>query len=757
MSGVAKAVGEIAGIIALFDPEPISKAILTAVAIAASITAAVTAKKPPAQGSTQNVTSGVNLPTPYAVGRTYNGGSMLFDVGYGGTVSGVPNPYSSTGLVWSLGPVEGIEAFQCDFATVSFSGGSASGYYGGFMHLATQLGACPEAAALAGPFGAIPNWGSASKLSGLCAGIWSNKFDKKGKIYASGLPQPGVILRGPKAYDPRQDSTYAGGSGSCRALVESTYIGGATAENPGCAAVTYALGRFQNGTKVFGPAFPVDALDWPAWVAFMNICDANGWKAGGILFEGPGISRWDNLKRLCAAGAALPCFSGGLLSVRYSAPKTALDTITADDLADGECAIAGMKTWENRLNAIVPKYKSEANNWDYVQSDEVSVSTYVTEDGEEKSEERQYDLCQSKDQAAQLAAYELVNGRELGPITLALKPRLLSYIMGEALTVDILEFGLVAQLCTIIGKSFDPLHGIVTLTLETETNAKHAFALGRSGTAPPSPALTTGEDMDGVVSGGSLALDASVATAIRSAYILATTDVLTGADVSGVGMITIADHIWDYPTLAAETAVTGGTITGLTLGTRYYVYFDDETLTATAPTYQASLTLGPASNSSDNPYRHYLGYVDLPAAGGGPSPGVGGGGGTGCPCAGMYLRTKARGLVTADQVAIGDDVWARHELTGIWGWYGVSAVQALADQPCVSYEVDGAIYETSESHLNWRNLGWRMSKSLPGARAIANATVYAITVDDAHTYELLASAEAAAGVLSHNKIMNPDE
>jgi hypothetical protein len=519
VSGVFKAVASVAAVAAMLDPEPISKAILTAVAVVASIGAAVTQKPPPAVGSATQVTIGANQPTPYVIGRTFYAGAEIFDLGYGATLDGVKNPYSSSGRIWSLGPIESFEAFQCDFTTVPFTGGTsgaATGYYGGFMHLATQLGACPEAAALAGPWSAIPGWGASSKLSGLAAGIWSNKFDRKGKVYASGLPPAGMILRGPKAYDARLDSTYPGGEGGCRPLQEDTYVGGAVSENPGCAAVTYAMGRFQNGVKVFGPAFAPDTIDWPAWIAFSNVCDANGWKAGGIIFEGPGVSRWDNLKRICAAGAAEPVFLGGLLSVRYSAPKVALDTITEADLADGEIRIAGMKTWTQRLNAIVPKYKSELNHWDYVQSKEVSVDSYVAADGEEKSEEHTYELCQQQNQSAQLAGYELVNGRELGPIVLPLKPRLSRYRPGEALNVNLPKLGLVNRLCTITIRHRDPGKFMVTLTLETETSSKHPFALGQTGTAPPPPALSTGEDRDAIVSAGRDANAAKTAARIVS-------------------------------------------------------------------------------------------------------------------------------------------------------------------------------------------------------------------------------------------------
>lgn len=470
--------------------------VATAVAMAASIGSSATQKKPPAQGTISQVQIGANLPIPYVMGRTYVGGNMIHDVGYGPTLNDVPNPYSSSVIVWGGGgPYESLEAFQADYTTVSFSGEAATGYYGGFMWLDYQLGALPEASALAGPHGAIPQWGAAYKLSGYAAGLVTLKFDKKGKVYASGLPPFGAILEGAMAYDPRLDDDREGGSGTHDFADETTFE---YSQNPALHAVTYARGRFQgtNSVKVIGAGFGEDQIDWSAWIAFANVCDANGWTIGGAVYEGPGISKWDNLKRICAAGAAEPCFVGGLLSVRYSAPKVALDTITADDLADGECSVPAMKSRRERINSIVPRYRSEANRWEYVQSDLVTVEDYVTADGGVRTEERQYDLVQDKDQAAQLAAYELVDAREFGLIVLPCKPRLIEYKPGEALEVDIPELGLNGQLCVIRGRSIDPATCIVTLTLESETTAKHAFALGQTGTAPPTPTITSGEDAD---------------------------------------------------------------------------------------------------------------------------------------------------------------------------------------------------------------------------------------------------------------------
>src|SRR3546814_10091366 len=77
-----------------------------------------------------------------------SGGYIADREAFGVTTDDVHNPYQSFACVWSLGPIEGIEAFQVDRVTVPFSGTAATGSYAGYMWLDKQLGACPESNAL---------------------------------------------------------------------------------------------------------------------------------------------------------------------------------------------------------------------------------------------------------------------------------------------------------------------------------------------------------------------------------------------------------------------------------------------------------------------------------------------------------------------------------------------------------------------------------------------------------------------------------
>lgn len=489
MSKALKVIGTIAGAVATvaaFIPGgQVVAAIAAGVSAAANLGAQALYKPPPARGSVTNVLIAADAPTPYVMGEGYFAGVMRHDVAYGATLKKVPNPYRLMVSVYSHGgPVESI-APRVEL-------GAVGSWYSGFLYTSTQLGACPEASALAPHFAGAPGWGSSSKLSGQAAIAWNLKFDKDGKVYSSGVPRFGAEGRWVKAYDPRKDSTFPGGSGSHRIGVETTYE---WTQNPALHAGTYAYGRFQNGKRVMGIGMPARGIDWVGIAGWANVCDANGWTVFGPVYE-PG-NRWVNLQEICAAGGGRPVFAGGMISWHYSAPMVALDTITDADIADESPSVTAMASWRDRINTIIPKYLSPAHDWQMISdAAPVTVPAYVDEDGEVKQVEWPFNLVKNGNQANQLAAYKLMDSRELQPITLPCLPRLRKYRPGECLHIDLPELGLDTD-AIILTRSFDPARMVVTLTLMGETPGKHDFALGRTSTPPPTPALKqTAEDRD---------------------------------------------------------------------------------------------------------------------------------------------------------------------------------------------------------------------------------------------------------------------
>lgn len=628
MAKALKIVGTIAGAVATvasFIPgaQPIA-AIAGVVAAGANLGAGLLQKKPPVRGSLNNILIAADAPSPYLVGRTSFAGVLRHDVGWGGRVNKVENPYRGQVLVYSVaGPVDSLESFGFDFQPIIFSGTAATGYYANFLWRDFQLGATPEADALAPQWAGMPKWGASHKLSGKAAILLSLKFDKDGKRYASGVPTSNAVWKGVRCYDPRLDSTYPGGSGAHRIADRTTWQ---WSENPGIHALTYALGHFIEGKKVFGIGMPANGIDIAAFVAFANMCDANGWTVGGVLYE-PG-SRKENLARLLIAGGGQMAFSQGKLTVKFNAPRVSLATITEGDLA-GPVRVTSMLGYATRKNGIIPRYRSEAHKWESIQGDLVSVAAYVTADGEEKNEEEPYELVQDGDQAAQLAAYDLVDARE-AVVECTLKPEWAEYRIGDKLTLNWPQEELVGVDVVLIDRELDPATLAVRCTFMTDSPGKHDFALGRTNTPAPTPTLPNAEERDeaSAVNANPLGFEATLISTSSQVGLSITATTTT---------ITINNHTRRYQD--KDVSVTGATLTGLTENKLYALYYDDAARAGGAVTWVAIEIVDPDDYlesfvSTANPGRHHGGYVrtdvtggtgttgggSLPAGGGGLNP-----------------------------------------------------------------------------------------------------------------------------------------
>lgn len=466
----------------------VSAATLSSVATGLGLAATLTARKPsPTLGGRQTRFKADPLAgIPYAMGETCVGGHIVYHEAHG-----KDNQYNSFVVVLSgAGPIESLDQFLVDGQPVSFAGTAALGGYAGWMWQARQAGQSPEPAALAAGVDAAPGWGAAQRLSGYAAALWTLRFDRKGKVFAAGTPQPGWVGRWVRVYDPRLDSTYPGGAGACRALDEASYV---WSDNPYLHALTWLLGRWQNGTRILGVGAPPDMIDVAAFVEGANIAQANGWALGGVVCSTD--SKWNVLKLMLQAGGGEPLRQGARISCLVNAPRVSLATITAGDIV-GDCAVPACAPRRSRINGVVPLYRSPAHGWELVAAAPVRVAAYVAEDGEPRTREIAYPLVQDVDQAAQLALYDIVNAREFGPVELPLKPRWLGYRPGDCVSVDVDELGLQGQQLLILARTLEP-DGRVTISARSETGAKHDFALGRTGTPPPTPGVT-GDDLANV-------------------------------------------------------------------------------------------------------------------------------------------------------------------------------------------------------------------------------------------------------------------
>lgn len=429
---------------------------------------------------------------PYGIGRCALSGSIVFNQAAGDT-----NKFLNFATVYSgAGPIDGFEAFQAAGVTVPFTadgGEGASGYYLNRMWLKTQLGQANEpylhwtatgSKDTPANHGGMPaEWTAAHKLSGYAASLWALEYDTK--RYASGVPVPRMIGRWVKTYDPRQDSTYPGGAGDHRWNDETTWT---WSRCPYRHAVTWIIGRRSGGVLTHGLGADIGEIDLPAFVHGANVSDANEWYVDGAVDSLD--DDYEVLKGILQAGAGLPILGGSKISCMVNAPAVSLATITEADIV-GAMTIPGQVSAAERINTVWPSYTEEALDWQVVTPDApVQVAEYVALDGEERSIELGMPLIGSATQVGQISRYAIEDARELTGIVLTLFPRWKWLPPGACITVNSPEAGLVGQKVRLQKRTRDQATKLPTYICRTETDGKHAYALGQTNTPPDTPALS---------------------------------------------------------------------------------------------------------------------------------------------------------------------------------------------------------------------------------------------------------------------------
>lgn len=457
-------------------------------AIGATIGIASSFVKPPGfsqAGNPQNFVTNPQSGLPYCVGRTRMSGVRI----HGDTTDGFSDKIQNDVLGFAVllcagGMIQGIDSFRADNAPTSS--------FGGFMAERTSLGGS-TALSLSLGTARMPGWTSAHRLSGVAHSLWMMRYDSKGDHFQAGVPEPQWVGRWVKVYDPRKDSTYPGGSGPQRPLDEATYE---WSRNPALHALTWALGRWQNGQRTLGIGAPIVNIRVGDFVEAANVADANGWHCGGVNWSTD--SKWEVLKRLLQAGGAVPTMTGAMIGCLVSMPRVPITTIGSADILDG-LSIAVTKPRRDRFNAVVPRFRSEAHEWEVISGSPVVNAQFEAQDGGRRTKEIDFSMVQNEvgqpgvdgaRQVGQLSAYEIVNSREAGPINFTTGPKFIGLKSGDCVALNVPEENLINQHIVLKSVSLDPATAKISFVAETETSSKHAFALGQTSTPPPPFTLT---------------------------------------------------------------------------------------------------------------------------------------------------------------------------------------------------------------------------------------------------------------------------
>ncbi|WP_447910578.1 hypothetical protein [Brevundimonas bullata] len=445
--------------------------------------------KPKSQGSAapDEWTSNPDQPIPFLMGRMGVAGKIVQRDEFG-----PDNMYQGiVGILSGAGPIRAVTSFTGDKQPVTFGaeGIAVSSQWQGEMWMVRRSGAQPDTV-LTVPAGlktggSAFEWSSAAKLSGKACYLQVLGENSKGTAFPAGIPDPVHVAEGIFGYDPRYDDTYPGGAGTCRLGVRSTYR---WIEDGGIGGLNWALGLVENGQVVGGIGASIDGIDVPAFVEVANIADANGWKLAAWPDTSEDVSAvLDQL--LQAAGAVRARHAGKISCVSRGAPRASVATITARDTA-GDIELDTAPSLFNRLNTITPRFMSEAAGWVLTPANPVSFAQYVTDDGGKHGDQIDYRFVPLLKQAAELAAYDILDAREPFSGTIPLKAHMRHLKRGDTFDIDEPGFLMDGVKCIVLSRSYDPKTAQVRIGFRSETDSKHALALGKTTTLPDFPTLT---------------------------------------------------------------------------------------------------------------------------------------------------------------------------------------------------------------------------------------------------------------------------
>lgn len=467
-----------------------------------AISAAMSALQPQVGGQggrTFEWTIDPDAPIPFAAGRVGVAGSVVHRDTFGPDLM----YYGIPAVLSGAGPITGYDSVQADDYTVTFdaTGKAITSQYAGELWFKSTLGNQPDVV-LSSPTGlkngaALPGWTSQHKLSGKAAYMVVMGENSKGSAFPTGEIKPLITFRGLKGWDPRQDSTYPGGSGTCRLDNPATWV---YLTNPILWALKWSLGLWEGPTgkgapqvdhQVGGIGAKLSGIDVPAFVAAANIADANGWTVSG--YPNTDDDKHQVLEAFLQAGGAIYSQRAGKIScIQRAAPRTSIVTISAADTA-GPLEIDTAASRIDRINTIRPRFWSPAHRWQMTAMAEVTAASYQTEDGGKRTRGIDYPFVSNAKQAGQLAALQVANTREGIAGVIPLKPHLQRIRPGDAFTITEPGFVLNGLKCLCLNTDYDPATGVVRVSFVSETDQKYPFALGQDPT-PPEPQVLTPSD-----------------------------------------------------------------------------------------------------------------------------------------------------------------------------------------------------------------------------------------------------------------------
>ncbi|RVQ37311.1 phage tail protein [Sinorhizobium meliloti] len=227
-------------------------------------------------------------------------------------------------------------------------------------------------------------WKSTSVNAGICYVVVERIYSDK--LFGSkGRPELEFVLRGLREYDPRKDSTVAGGSGTQRLNDPSTHV---HTKNPAVHRLNYQLGlrALVSGRTLIGEGKSLGQIDLATYFVAMNVCDtlrANGKKTYECsLFVSGDDDHTEVLKQFDDAMAGYGLNRRGLSGVIPGAPQIPVkDLTTADIPVDRAKDVQFRPSAFERFNHLSGQFTSIESMWNPESLKPVYVNADIAADG----------------------------------------------------------------------------------------------------------------------------------------------------------------------------------------------------------------------------------------------------------------------------------------------------------------------------------------------------------------------------------------
>ncbi|WP_322886653.1 phage tail protein [Sinorhizobium medicae] len=229
-------------------------------------------------------------------------------------------------------------------------------------------------------------WKATSKLSGMCYVVVERYYHLEFfRDAGKGKPDIDFVLRGLREYDPRKDSTVAGGSGPQRLNTPATWV---HTKNPAVHRLNYQLGlrALVSGRTLIGEGKSLGQIDLATYFVAMNVCDtlrSNGKKTYECsLFVSGDDDHTEVLKQFDDAMAGYGLNRRGLSGVIPGAPQIPVKDLTAADIPiDRAKDVQFRPSAFERFNHLSGQFTSIESMWNPESLKPVYVNADIAADG----------------------------------------------------------------------------------------------------------------------------------------------------------------------------------------------------------------------------------------------------------------------------------------------------------------------------------------------------------------------------------------